>query len=70
METVTVSHKFQVVIPASIRKILGIKPGEKMVVVEKDGILRMIRVVDIKKARGIAKGITTKYLRDESERFD
>ncbi len=69
METVTVSQKFQVVIPESIRKILGIKPGEKMVVVEKDGVLRMIRVADIKKAKGMAKGVTTKNLRDESERF-
>lgn len=30
----------------------------------------MIPVRDIKKARGIAKGVTTKDLRDESERFD
>ena len=70
METVTVSRKFQIVIPESIRKILNIKPGEKMVVIEKDGIIRMIRVAEIKKAKGIAKGVSVRDLRDEYERVD
>jgi len=70
METVKVSSKFQVVIPRSIREALHIKPGEKIVMIEKDGLVHMIPVGVIKKARGIAKGATTKGLRDESERFD
>ncbi|MFH1773590.1 MAG: AbrB/MazE/SpoVT family DNA-binding domain-containing protein [Methanobacteriota archaeon] len=70
METVRVSSKFQVVIPKSIREILNIKPGEEIVMIEKDRAVHMIPVRDIKKARGIARGVTTKSLRDESERFD
>jgi AbrB family looped-hinge helix DNA binding protein len=69
METVKVSQKFQIVIPKSIRKILGIKPGEKMVLIEKSGVVHMIPVGEIKKSRGIAKGATTEGLRDEGERF-
>jgi AbrB family looped-hinge helix DNA binding protein len=70
METVKVSQKYQVVIPKAIRRILRIKPGESIVMVEKGGIVHMIPVGDLKKMRGIAKGLTTKGLRDESERFN
>ncbi len=35
METVTVSKKFQVIIPEKTRKTLGIKPGDKMVAMAK-----------------------------------
>lgn len=70
METVKVSQKFQVVIPRAIRKTLGIKPGERIIMVEKDGLVHMIPIGDIKKAKGMAKGTTIRELRDESERFD
>jgi len=70
MDTVTVSEKFQVVIPKDVRKRLNLKPGEKIVVIEKGGTINMIPVGDIRKSRGIAKGVTTEDLRDESERFD
>ncbi len=70
METVKVSQKFQVVIPKAVRRMLKIKPGERLVVIEKSGIVHMIPVGDIRKARGLAEGITTKGLRDDSERID
>lgn len=70
MDTVTVSPKFQVVIPQEIREDLKLKPGEKMVVIEKGGIIHLISVGSIKDIRGIAPGLTTDDLRDESERFD
>ena len=70
MDTVTVSEKFQVVIPKDIRRHLRIKPGEKFVVVEKGKTIHMIPVGKIKESRGIAKGVSIDDLRDESERFD
>lgn len=70
MEVVRVSQKFQVVIPRSIRKAMKIKPGERMVMVQKEGVVHMIPVGDIKGVKGIAKGVTTRGLRDESARFD
>jgi len=69
MDTVTVSPKFQIVLPKMIRRELEIKAGEKMAVVEKGGIIQLIPVGKIREARGIAKGISTRELRDESERF-
>ncbi len=70
MSTVTVSQKFQIVIPRDIRRHLNIRPGEKIVVVEKGGTMHMIPVGKISDSRGIAKGVHANDLRDESERFD
>jgi len=69
MGTVTVSSKFQVVIPEAVRRKLKIKPGEKVVVLEKDGIVHLIPVKPIKELRGFAKGVSTKSIRDEADRL-
>ncbi|MEW6295864.1 MAG: AbrB/MazE/SpoVT family DNA-binding domain-containing protein [Candidatus Diapherotrites archaeon] len=69
METVIVSQKFQIVLPKLIRRSLGIEPKEKLVVIEKKGVIELIPVGKMSEAKGLAKGVTTKKLRDESERF-
>ncbi len=70
MDTITVSPKFQVVIPKRVREHLHIRVGEKMVMIEKNKTITLVPIGRLKDARGIAKGITTKSLRDEGERFD
>ena len=70
METVTVSKKYQVVIPQKLRRLAGIKPGDKMVAVTKHGIIHYIPVRPIKETKGFIKGLNTDELRDESERID
>ncbi|MCK4613277.1 MAG: AbrB/MazE/SpoVT family DNA-binding domain-containing protein [Thermoplasmata archaeon] len=69
METVTVSPKYQVVIPARIRESIDIHPGEKIVVFEKDGIIHLVRIEDIKNLRGKFTRISSEGMRDETERF-
>ena len=69
MQTVKVSPKFQVVIPARIRSEMGLKPGEKMAVIQKDSVIHMIPVGPIKKSRGLAKGVKTKGLREKHDRI-
>jgi AbrB family looped-hinge helix DNA binding protein len=70
MDTVTVSPKFQVVIPQSVRERVGIKPGERMIVMERGNVIYLVRIGEIKDAKGfLGKKISTKGLRDESERF-
>jgi AbrB family looped-hinge helix DNA binding protein len=69
METVTVSPKYQVVIPKRIRDDMDLRSGEKIVVFEKNGVIHMVRVGDIKKLKGKYKGLSTDDLRDEHERF-
>jgi AbrB family looped-hinge helix DNA binding protein len=70
METVTVSKKYQVVIPENLRKKSGIKPGDKMLAITKHGIIQYIPVRPIKETEGFIPGLDTKNLRDESERID
>jgi AbrB family looped-hinge helix DNA binding protein len=67
MQTVTVSPKYQVVIPAKVRKSLGIRPGQKVQVVQYEGRIELIPVVPIKKARGFLRGIDTQ-LEPEADR--
>lgn len=67
MEAVTVSSKFQVVIPEEIRKKIGIKAKQKMVVIEKDGVLHLIPQRPIEELRGFIKGITPEKIRDEED---
>jgi AbrB family looped-hinge helix DNA binding protein len=70
MEPVTVSKKYQVVIPEKLRKRAGIKPGNKMVAIIKHGIIQYIPVCPIKETKGLIKNLITEELRDESERID
>ena len=65
MQTVTVSPKFQVVIPKAVRKALQIRPGQKMQVVEYKGRIELIPEKDIKELRGFIKGINTEFEREE-----
>lgn len=59
METVTVSPKYQVVIPLSIRKQLALKPGMKLHVFNHDDRVEFIPVRNPKQMRGFLKGIDT-----------
>ncbi len=69
MATVTVSSKFQVVIPQEVRTKLRLRPGQKVVVIEKDGIVHLIPLRPIKEMRGFASGVTTSDIRDEADRI-
>ncbi len=65
MHTVTVSPKFQVVIPKKIREALKLRPGQKMRVVEYEGRIELIPDRDISELRGFLKGIDTHVGREK-----
>lgn len=65
MQTVTVSPKYQVVIPKEIRDTLRLRPGQKMRVIEYDGRIELIPDRDISELRGFIKGIDTHIDREE-----
>lgn len=65
MTTVTVSKKYQIVIPAEFRKGLEIKPGQKLRVIEFQGRLQLIPVVAISESKGIFAGIDTNVPRED-----
>ena len=56
MEAVTVSSKFQVVIPEEIRRKIGIKALQKLIVIEKDGVIHLIPQRPIEELRGFIRG--------------
>lgn len=65
MQIVKVSPKYQVVIPRAIRKLLGIKPGQKVQVIQYENRIELIPVKPIKKTRGFLKGISTTIEREQ-----
>jgi AbrB family looped-hinge helix DNA binding protein len=64
MNTVTVSPKFQVVIPLAVRERLQLKAGTKMMVIDFNGGLRLMPLRPASALRGIARGIDTSVLRE------
>lgn len=64
MQSITVSPKYQVVIPKAVRESLNIRPGQKMQVVEYNGRIELIPERDIKELRGFLKGINTEFKRE------
>lgn len=65
METVTVSSKYQIVIPRKTRERVGLVAGEQMKMISYDGRIELIPVKPIRSLRGIAKGIDTRLEREE-----
>lgn len=65
MTTVTVSEKYQVVIPKAARESLGIRPGQKFEVLIYEGRFEFIPLKQMKAMRGILKGIDTSIVRDK-----
>ncbi|MGH9861457.1 MAG: AbrB/MazE/SpoVT family DNA-binding domain-containing protein [Candidatus Acidiferrales bacterium] len=69
-QEVTVSPKYQIVIPREIRERLKLKPGQKLVVWEYQGRIRLEPPRPISELRGIAKGMKWKEdYRDRNDRF-
>lgn len=65
MDTVTVSPKFQVVIPRAIRESLGLSPGTKVQVLQYENRIEFIPQKKMRQMRGFLKGIETNIERDK-----
>ena len=64
MTTVTVSPRFQVVIPQVIRDDMGIRPGQRIQALQYQDRIELIPLRPMRKARGMLKGIDTSVKRD------
>ena len=65
MKSVTISPKFQVVIPRKVREALHLRPGQKVQVIPYDGRIELIPERDITELRGFLKGMNTKMEREK-----
>ena len=68
MQTVTLSTKYQLVIPRDIRRRLDLAPGAQLTIVEKGGILYLVPERPVEEMRGIARGTKRKGLREKKDR--
>ena len=64
MARVTISPKFQVVIPKEIREKLGLEPGQKIEALMYDDRIELIPVRPTRQMRGFLKGIDTTVERE------
>lgn len=65
MNTVTVSPKFQVVIPKDIREKLRLEPGQKIQAIAYENRIELIPVRPAAEMRGFLAGIDTNVDREE-----
>ena len=65
MTTVTVSPKFQVVIPRDVREALGISAGQKIQVIALGDRIEFVPVRPAKELRGFTRGIDTSVRREK-----
>ena len=69
METVTLSSKFQLVVPRRARERLRLRPGMRITVLDKGGVLFLVPERPVRGYRGIARGASPRGLREKKDRL-
>ena len=64
MPTVTVSPKFQIVIPREVRQAFDLRPGDKLQVFQYDKRIQLVLVRPIREMRGFLRGLDTTVERE------
>ena len=64
MDVVTVSPKFQVVVPKRVRSAIGLKAGQKLMMLVVDGQVRLVPIRAAKALRGLLKGTGATFERE------
>lgn len=69
MTTVTISPKFQIVIPKEVRTIMNLNSGMKIAVIPYGDRIELIPIQPIEKLRGILKGMDMTNIREKKDRI-
>lgn len=69
METVTLSTKYQVVVPQRAREHLHLRPGMRFTVLTKGDVIFFVPERPMRAYRGIVEGTRTRGLREKKDRF-
>ena len=64
MKSVTISPKYQVVIPREVRQSMEIKPGSKVQVLLYENRIELIPMKNLRRMRGFLKGIDSTVERE------
>jgi AbrB family looped-hinge helix DNA binding protein len=70
MASVTLSSKFQVSIPRSVREEMHLQAGQKFAVITKGDIISLVPIPDLAEMRGIAKGADISNYRDRTDHLE
>ena len=65
MTAVTVSPKYQIVIPKEVRDAMGIVSGQKVQILVHQNRIELIPLKPMREMKGFLKGIDTDVARDE-----
>jgi AbrB family looped-hinge helix DNA binding protein len=68
METVTLSSKYQLVLPRRARERLQLRPGMRITVLDKGGVIFLVPERPLRSYRGIARGVNPRELREKKDR--
>jgi AbrB family looped-hinge helix DNA binding protein len=66
-DVVTVSPKYQIVIPKQARTVMHIKPGDKLGVIPSGKEIHFIKESPLKSLRGIVKGVDSDFCKEREE---
>ena len=65
MKTITISSKYQVVIPKEVRETIGLHVGAKLEIITYGSRIELVPIVPMRKLKGAFKGINTDIQREE-----
>jgi AbrB family looped-hinge helix DNA binding protein len=69
METVTLSSKYQLVLPRATRERLRLQPGMKLTVLAKGDVIFLVPARPMRSFRGVARGTSGRDLREKTDRL-
>lgn len=68
MNAITLSSKFQLVVPREAREQLGWQPGQKLQAMVWRGNLQLVPVVPLSESRGMLAGLPNDFVREKTDR--
>jgi AbrB family looped-hinge helix DNA binding protein len=69
MDRVTLSSKYQLVLPRATRERLRLRPGTKLTVLAKGNVIFLVPERPIRALRGVARGASDRDLREKKDRL-
>ncbi|MDI6715841.1 MAG: AbrB/MazE/SpoVT family DNA-binding domain-containing protein [Actinomycetota bacterium] len=69
MSEVSLSQKYQIVIPKEVRDRLNLKKGQKMQIIVREGLINLVPDRPLKDLRGFIRGMDRSGIREEEERL-
>lgn len=68
-DVITLSSKYQIVIPKAVRELVGWKPGDKLVPLVKGKHVTLVPLRPLEEMRGCIKGARIGEIRDREDRL-